>query len=392
MIIVKFNIFLIKKRKVVKNILIVIDNLCGGGAERVLKDLLMHLDKSKYNIEILLKYKQGVYLKEVNKDYKVMSFSKDREEYSNIAIFRKLKSLYLITKNRILSSDFFINKIIEDKYDIEIAFLEGWSTSIVSRRRNKSKKIAWVHTDLEKRKISNKDFEGEQYSLFDKIIAVSKDSAKSVENLYPENKNKIEVIFNPIDVELIKEMSKEHSVKFPTDRFNLIAVGRLNYVKGYDILLKAHKELIEEGVIHNLYIIGKGEEEQNLKKYISENKIESSVTLLGFKPNPYPYILNSDGFVLSSRNEGYPLVLAEALVLGRPIIATRCTGPKELLNNGEYGIMAEVNNIQSLKEGIKELIINDNKRDYYREKSLLRSKIFNIKDIIQDVENLFSNI
>lgn len=375
-----------------KNILIVIDNLCGGGAEKVLKDLLIHLDKSKYNIEILLKEKKGVYLNEVNKHYKVMFHNKSREEYSEITILRKLKSLYLIMKNRLLNSEFFINKIIEDKYDIEIAFLEGWPTNIISRRRNKSKKIAWVHTDLERRKDFHKKDESKEYSIFDKIIAVSKDSATSIENLYPENKNKIEVIFNPIDVELIKEMSKEDSIKFPTDRFNLLTVGRLNPVKGYDVLLKAHKELIEEGIIHNLYILGKGEEENNLKKYISESRIGNSVTLLGFKPNPYPYILNSDGFVVSSRNEGYSLVLAEALVLGKPIIATRCTGPKELLNNGEYGIMAEVNDIQSLKKGIKELIINDSKRDYYREKSLLRSKIFNIKDTIYDVENLFDNI
>lgn len=375
-----------------KKILIVIDTLAGGGAERVLKDLLMHLDKSKYNIEILLNHKQGIYLKEINKDYKVMSYNKNREEYSKITIFRKIKSLYLITKNRLLTSVFFTNKIIKDEYDLEIAFMQGWSTSVVSRRRNKSKKIAWVHTDLEKRKNFHKEVESEEYSYFDKIIAVSKDSAKSIENLYPEHNNKIEVIFNPVDVELIKEMSKEDSIKFPTDRFNLVTVGRLEYVKGYDILLKAHKELIEEGIIHNLYIVGKGEEEYNLIKYISENKIESSVTLLGFKPNPYPYILKSDGFVVSSRNEGYSLVLAEALVLGKPIVATKCTGPKELLNNGEYGIMVEINDIQSLKEGIKELIINNNKRDYYRDKSLRRSEIFNIKDIIQEVENLFDNV
>lgn len=375
-----------------KKILIVVDTLNGGGAEKVLKDLLGNLDKSKYNIEILLKSKQGAYLKEVSENYKVMSLNKGRKKMSKIVMLKKLKSFYRILKTRLLSSSFISNKIIKDKYDLEIAFLQGWSTSFVANRRNKAKKIAWVHTDLEKREKFNLKKEKKEYSFFNKIIAVSKDSAKSIENLYPEYKNKIKIIFNPVDAKLIRTMSKEYNVEYPENRINLISVGRLKHVKGYDILLKAHKELIEQGIKYNLYILGEGSEKESLTKYIDKHELEDTVTLLGFKKNPYPYILNADGFVLSSRYEGYSLALAEAIVLGKPIVSTRCTGPKELLNNGEYGIMVESNNTHALRDGIKELILSEDKRNYYKEASLTRSKIFKMKDIIEEIEILLDNI
>src|SRR5699024_10581407 len=136
----------------------------------------------------------------------------------------------------------------------EIAFLEGQSTKFVANRENKSKKIAWVHTDLEKHRKLRKSTERKAYGLFDKIIAVSNDSGKSIEKLYPEYKHKVEIITNPIDTEVIKKMAKIDEISYPNNVFNFIAVGSLKHVKGYDILLNAHEELIREGIVHHLYI------------------------------------------------------------------------------------------------------------------------------------------
>ena len=82
--------------------------------------------------------------------------------------------------------------------------------------------------------------------------------------------------------------------------------------------------------MHNIIILGEGSERESLENYIRENKLENSIKLLGFKSNPYPYIKNADAYILSSRYEGYPLVLCEALVLNKKIISTDCTGAVEV--------------------------------------------------------------
>src|SRR5699024_1829897 len=137
--------------------------------------------------------------------------------------------------------------------------------------------------------------------------------------LYPEYKHKVEIITNPIDTEVIKKMAKIDEISYPNNVFNFIAVGSLKHVKGYDILLNAHEELIREGIVHHLYIIGTGHEKEKIENMIIKGKMEESVSLLGYKENPYRYMSGADGFVMSSRYEGYSLVVAEALVLGLPI-------------------------------------------------------------------------
>ena len=105
---------------------------------------------------------------------------------------------------------------------------------------------------------------------------------------------------------------------------------------------------------------------------------------------PHKYIKEGDLFVCSSRNEGFSLVIAEAMILGLPIISTNCSGPNELLNFGEYGFMVE-NNEDALYEGLKEILKDKKKLEYYIEKSKERVNFFYYKDRISDIERLFNN-
>ena len=238
---------------------------------------------------------------------------------------------------RSLKNPELFKKFIKDKYDTEIAFLEGMSSIYLSKTECKNK-IAWVHIDLEKHRLMTKEKEREMYKNYNKIVCVSNQSKSAFEKLYPEFSNRTVVVYNPIDREEIIEKSYEKIEKFKDgNKVTFIAIGRLHEQKGFDILLKAHKLLQDEKIESSLVILGEGDEEENLKKYILENDLEKSVKLLGFKENPYPYLKQSDIFISSSRYEGYPLVLCEAICLGKPIIATRCTGAKEILENGKYG-------------------------------------------------------
>ena len=375
-----------------KKILFVIDSLNGGGAEKVLYDIIKNIDKGKYNIDIFLINNCGVYKAKIEKlGVRVDGIFEKRNDIIKSIIYRKLKSGYIMLKRYLYCRyPFLIKNFSKKKYDIEISFLEGYSTLLIANRKNNVKKIAWVHTDLIKHKTISRKLEERNYKNIDKIICVSDNSKKSIENLYPDIEAKIEVIYNPILKEEILEKSlKKRNIYF-NEKINIVTVGRLNKQKGYDILLRAHNELLKKGLNYNLYILGEGEERKKLEQYIKENTIEKNTFLLGFKENPYPYIKEADIFISSSRYEGYSLVVAEALCLEKPIIATDCVGPVELLDNGKYGLLAEVENVESLKKNMEKLILNKELREKYSELSKKRSKIFNIDKTMRQIEKILN--
>ena len=373
-----------------RKVLIVTDSLRGGGAEKVLYDILKNIDLKKYRIDIFLIFNYGIYKYKIEElGISIEGLFNERKDLINNIFYKKLKSLLIKIYRWIYCKyPFLIKKLKRKEYDIEIAFLEGYSSVLVANRKNNSKKIGWIHIDLEKHKMINRNLEMESYKKIDKIICVSNDSKISVENLYPELKAKIEVIYNPIPKEEILKNSLKESNIYSTEKVNLITVGRLNKQKGYDILLKTHNELLNEGLDYNLYILGEGEERKKLEQYIKDNNIERNTFLLGFKENPYPYIKEADVFISSSRYEGYSLVVAEALCLEKPVIATKCTGPVELLDNGKYGLLAEVENVESLKENMKKLILSEKLRKKYSELSKERAKIFDIKKTMKQIERV----
>ncbi|MGL5933463.1 MAG: glycosyltransferase [Cetobacterium sp.] len=369
-----------------KKIRITIDNLAGGGAEKVLINLLQKLNK-KYEIDVFLINKSGVYLKEVPSnvyiDYNFKAL------FSNHFIERIKNSLEARVKDKIYSLDksFFYN-LNRKKYDYEIAFLEGSSTEIVANSKNKySKKIAWVHIDLLKHRTMDIEKERKLYSKFDEIICVSNHSKVSLLKLYPEYEDRTKVIYNLIDEEQILTKSKE-IIEMDKNQINIVTVGRLNYQKGYDLLLNAIKNLKNKNIKFKVYILGIGPEESSLKKYIIENSLQSYIEMVGFKRNPYNYIKESDIFISSSRYEGFSLVVAEAMLLNKPIIATDCTGPKEILNDGEYGVLVPVEDVKSLENAMENLILDKNKREIYSELSKRRKKIFNSEDVLKKIEEL----
>lgn len=378
-----------------KKLLFVIDSLNGGGAEKVLFDIFNNLSYEDYQVDLFLLRNEGVYLEKIKRNKKIkvnIEFLIPVRNYiSKNKIYKKIRNgLGLVKIYFYCKYPFLIRKLKNKNYDIEIAFLEGYSNMLIANRKNNSKKISWVHIDLEKHKIMgiSRKIERKSYKNIDKIICVSEDSKQSIIKLYPENKNKIQVIYNPIDKNNILEKSKE-KIEINKNKINIITVGRLSYQKGYDILLHSHNKLIKSGLDYNLIFLGEGSERKNMEKYIRENNLESNTKLLGFKENPYPYLKEADIFVSSSRYEGYPLVLCEAVCLEKPIVATSCTGPKEILEKGKYGLLAEVENIDDLAEKMKLMILGEEIRKKYSKLSEERSKIFDIERTMKEIENLF---
>jgi len=378
-----------------KKILFMIDSLNGGGAEKVLINILNRLDYNKFDITLFFIYGEGIYLKYVPENVKIKYLTLGNNTINNWNFGKKyIYKLYrkiLFTFVNLLKGFPVYKFILKDKYDIEISFIEGLTCFYVANSTNKiSRKISWIHTDLEKRRPLKSKQEIESLSTMDKIICVSHGSKDSVLNLYPHLEKKVQVIYNPIDKEEIIRKSNE-IIEYKKKKITVITVGRLEYIKGHNILIQAHKELIDEGIDHDLIIIGEGSLHKEIEQRIEKDNLEGSVKLLGYIENPYPYIKASDIFVLPSRYEGFSLVIAEALILGKPVIATKCVGPTELLDN-KYGILIEPNDVDSLKLHLKQMILDEKTRQYYSNMSIKRSEIFDINCTMDSINLLLDNL
>ena len=174
------------------------------------------------------------------------------------------------------------------------------------------------------------------------------------------------------------------------DILNLITVGRLENQKGYDRIIKVLAKLKREDYKFHLKILGEGSERDRLEDLITQNELKEYVELTGFTDNPYPYVKNADLFVCSSRSEGYSTVITESLILGTPVITTDCSGMRELLKDGEIGLIVE-NESEKLYSGLKELFKNPDKIRKY--KSLLEKdfKRFDTNTLMSPIEELLKS-
>lgn len=372
-----------------KKILFVVESLSGGGAEKVLTTIIKNLNKEKYDVTVYSIVKTGVYVKDIE-NYCDLKYA--LKDYNHCSMFGKFFYKLKIKLIYSLNIDFVYRWLIKEKYDIEIAFVEGFDTKLVAASHNKkSKKYAWVHCDLIANPHTNIhyksiDDEREVYTKFDKIFAVSNDVKKSFIKKFKINN--ITVQYNPIDsFEIInKSMEKQNVLK--NDCLNLITIGRLEKQKGYDRILKIAKKLKQEGYEFKLYILGKGSLKDDFDKYIVKHNLSDCIKLLGFKKNPYKYLKCADIFICSSYAEGFSTVATEAMILGIPIVTTNCSGMKELFGKYNCGIIAN-NDENSLFNSIKYIFDNPLVLKYYKSQINERKKYFDIVNRVKEIEDVF---
>jgi len=217
------------------------------------------------------------------------------------------------------------------------------------------------------------------------IVPVSKELKTLLAQKYRINKLKIIPIYNGVDIEKIKQMALE-KIDNNEEVFNnhniikFITLGRLSGEKGHKYLIEAFTKVHKEIPNSKLFIIGEGKARLQIDQMIQERNLNNSVTLLGYLHNPYKYISRSDIFVLPSLSEGLPYALIEALICKIPIISTNCeTGPREILENGKYGILTKVADSRDLAEKMISLAKDEKARTNFSNISQKRIKAFEIK-------------
>lgn len=367
-------------------ILFFIDSISGGGAEKVLRNLVNNMDQSKFDITV----------QTINDSVKADTLLKDGIRYKTINRFKNriLNKLYQYWIRLCAELKILYPLYIKDDYDIEVAYLECGPTKIIASSTNKKAvKIAWVHCDLEKKEGFGDSIERirKYYEKYDKIVCVSQSVKQSFKKLLGKDMGTT-VLYNVNDENEILEKA-ELSIPFQRKGSGelIVAVGRLTRQKGFDRLIEACRLLRDKGYSFELWILGQGSEREKLEELIRKYRLEDRISLLGFVENPYPYIKKADILVCSSRYEGLSTVVTEGLILGKAIVTTACTGMKELLGDSEYGIITE-DNSHALFNGIKEMLNTPDLLENYAGKAKQRGNLFKKRATVEVTENFFEHI
>ena len=351
-----------------------------GGVEKVMLSLLNNLDKEKFDMTVLLSLNQGELRNEFPHHVRKIYLVDGKEDLSTNPVLQKIQLLqrkWKLEKFR-KNPEKIDRKILKNEFDVEIAMTYNDFEPVLNSSNKNSKKIGWFHSEIDLPKLQPLVPQIlAQFPQFDHMVYCSEKIMQIMHRTYPNLQYPPEsVIINAVPVEEIRKKSEEKIPDFK-NRPVFVSVGRLHTRKGYHKLMDAHHRLLKEGFGHSVVIIGDGEELPNL--LIQQKKLGVAETFIfaGNKMNPYPYIKNADFFILPSESEAWPLVISEALILQKPIIATR-VGDVELM-------------IEDDKTG--HLIRYDTSEIYQAMKKFLTDKTFvqKLKDNLINIEEQFDN-
>ncbi len=366
------------------SVLFLIPTLDRGGAENVLVDLVNRMDQSIFHITVQTLFDQNSQKDRLKEGIEYRSFL-FHQFHGNSRLFACIPARLLY------------KLIVGRRYDIVVSYLEGPTTHILSGcPYGDSKKVAWFHSALKTDRSFRAGFASKKeaicaYNGFDMIVFVAKTVQKAVEKIAGVQFKHTCILFNTINTEDILIKSKEELPKslFSEKEINIVSIGKIAPVKGYDRLARVQKMLYDAGYLTHMYILGEGPNRKEIEAYLQKNGLSESFTFLGFQNNPYKFISKADLYVCSSHREGFSTAVCEALIVGIPVCTVEVSGMMHLLGeNNEYGIITE-NNEEALYQGIKRLLDNPALLDYYHRQAEIRGREFSTNNTVKAVEEMF---
>ena len=358
-----------------KKLLFTIDSLGCGGAEKSLVSLLPLLNRNKYEIHLWV----------LNRGAEFESLLPDNVMIEPEPIYGPFDRMKMILAQLYYSLSIRIKRILgkhehgaetywkcvgwaykvpERQYDVAIAYQQGVPTYLVATKINSRKKIAWINVNICNAGY-NPEFNSKFYYKYNALVPVSTNLETILKERYPQFINKYFCIYDILNPSLIIQQSLEpyKEQKQFGNNFLLVTTGRLAVQKNYKLAVKAAKILRDKGYDFKWLFIGDGEERTNIEALIYEYELQDKVLLLGMKTNPYPYMARCDVYVQTSSFEGFGLTVAEAKILGRPVVSTNFDVVHDQLKHEENGLIAEMTP-ESVADNIIRMITDEELHDH----------------------------
>jgi len=356
-----------------KKVALYIPSMSGGGAERVMLTLANALaEKDMISIDLVLNKAEGLYLNDVSDKVNIVNLNTSRVLKSVIPLSRYLKQE---KPDTILSAMNYVNVIA-----VFAKLLSGTNTRVVvSEHGNLS---ASLRCSKAVYRVLLKSLMSWTYKKSDFIVAVSDGVADDLSRQIKINRNKISTIYNPISTPNFLEKA-QCSLPLLAPCFDkdaslvILSAGRLAREKDFTTLINAFAKVRTQKKCH-LVILGEGALRPELELLIKKLDLQDSVQLPGFVDNPHAWMLNADLFVLSSIHEGFGNVIVEAMACGMPVVSTDCpSGPIEILEDGKWGELVPVGDVELLSKAIIKVLSKPNNIDVKE-----RARFFSVENSV----------
>lgn len=369
-------------------VLFLVESLAGGGAEKILSGLVRGLDRDRFDVTVCTVVDCGPYREEVGK------YARYRTIVGGRGLLYRIRYALVY---RFLPAAWIYKWGIAGDHDVEVAFTEGLPTRLLAAApEGNSRKIAWVHVDLEARPwtqglvFRSLEEEKKAYARFQTVVHVSQTVREAFERRFGAHAGSV-VLHNPVDRDAVRSGAAAAEEVPEKKCFRFISVGRLEDQKGFDRLIAALALLKERGWRAELVILGEGSRRRELEGQAAALGVADSVLMPGFLGNPYPWMASADVFVCSSRSEGMSTVVTEALALGVPVLAVECSGVREQLGMGRFGRIVE-NHEEALAGGMEDFLSGRESCGAWRERAALGGDAVVYGTAVRKVEHLLEGM
>lgn len=360
-----------------KKLIFVSEALWIGGIETALVNLLNRLDYEKYEVTLLLRRAifDGDMRQKVPQQCRVLTCDRESGKYRFARLYHLTEEatnpsrlhrclMWAVPAIKWMENQLYIRYVREQMkhecFDTCVIYSDVTAETAVRAIRADKFLLFYHHGAM--KKVWHDEI---GYKKAEKIITVSERTVEMLKQFRPKYADKVTVVHNLIDIPgVLKKAEEIPDISFPKEHFNLVTCGRLSEAKGIDWAVEACRLLMEWGHddIH-WWIVGGGQDEEKLKSQITKAGVSDHFHMLGMKSNPYPYIAAADLYVQPSRFENYSMVILEAMVLARPILAT-IPAAQIQIQSGQNGLLCEPSP-EGIAKGIEYLYNHREEMEHY---------------------------
>lgn len=371
------------------SVLFVTTVLGGGGAEKHLLRIANHLDRGRFRVSLALVKPDGEFEPALSADVEKFYLNPKREGSTTVRALQSVGPLRRLMERERPDLVFSVIDLVNLLSVYAARAAEPRPKVVLGVQTPPS--IAYGSWHPVSKLILG--LMPRMYPEADAVVALSKGVAEDLDALAPRTRGRVTVIHNAGVERGVREMARE---SLPADELPggplVVACGRLKPLKGFAHLIDALAE-VRKSVPAHLWIVGEGEQRAELERKAERLGLKGCVRLLGFQENPYRYMAAADVFALSSLFEGFGNVIVEAMACGAPVVATDCPyGPREIISDGETGLLVEPASADSLARGILRVLNDGELKRRLAANGLERARDFEAESIAGEYGELFLRV